>query len=132
MTGAAHLLVADLPCFYAVYHGPQGLKQIAYRIHRMAGILVHAMQDKGLSLVNQTYFDTLTFDAGEQRDAILARAAKAEINLRLDSDGMLGVSLDETTRTAELQTLYSVMLQDLPLTSKATTQSELSMTLRIN
>lgn len=105
----AQVLLANIAAFYAVYHGPEGLKQIALRIHRLAGILAHALQDSGVKIVNQTYFDTLTIDAGEQRDEIIARATEAGINLRIDSNGQVGLSLDEATTRDELQQLYSVI-----------------------
>ena len=108
----AQVLLANIAAFYAVYHGPQGLRQIAYRIHRMAGILAHALKDKGVKVVNQTYFDTLTFDVADQRDEVIARATEAEINLRIDNNGQIGVSLDETTTTADLQALYTVLSGD--------------------
>ncbi|WP_196139857.1 aminomethyl-transferring glycine dehydrogenase [Aliikangiella sp. G2MR2-5] len=108
----AQVLLANIAAFYAVYHGPQGLKDIAHRIHRLTGILAHALQEKGLQLVNKSYFDTLTIDAGDQRDEIIARAAEAKINLRVDDNGQIGLSLDEVTTEQEVQKLYSVISGD--------------------
>lgn len=108
----AQVLLANIAAFYAVYHGPEGLKQIAYRIHRLAGILAHALKANGVNLVNQTYFDTLTIDAAEQRDDIIARATEAGINLRIDSNGQVGLSLDEATTREELQQLFTVITGD--------------------
>ncbi|MCW9000703.1 MAG: aminomethyl-transferring glycine dehydrogenase, partial [Kangiellaceae bacterium] len=108
----AQVLLANIAAFYAVYHGPEGLKQIAYRIHRLAGILAHALKANGTKLINETYFDTLTIDAGDYRDEIIARATESEINLRIDTNGQLGLSLDEATTEAEVQALYSVISGD--------------------
>jgi len=108
----AQVLLANIAAFYAVYHGPKGLQQIAYRIHRLAGILAHALKDQGVRLINETYFDTLTIDAADQRDDIIARATQAQINLRIDNNGQLGLSLDETTSKDDLQVLYQVITGD--------------------
>jgi len=108
----AQVLLANIAAFYAVYHGPQGLKQIAYRIHRLAGILVHGLKAKGIELVNQTYFDTLTLNVNGQRDEIMARAMEANINLRIDTNGQLGLSIDEVTNEQDLQALYTVLCGD--------------------
>ncbi|TQV70981.1 aminomethyl-transferring glycine dehydrogenase [Aliikangiella marina] len=108
----AQVLLANIAAFYAVYHGPEGLKQIAYRIHRLAGILAHALKDAGVSVVNQSYFDTLTLDVADKRDDIIARATEAEINLRIDTNGQVGLSIDETTNPGDIQTLYYVLTGD--------------------
>ena len=108
----AQVLLANIAAFYAVYHGPEGLRQIAYRIHRMAGILAQALNDAGVKVLNKTYFDTLSIDAGGNRDAIIARATEMGINLRIDEGNGLGMSLDETTTTEHLQVLYSVLTGD--------------------
>ncbi|MGX5175529.1 aminomethyl-transferring glycine dehydrogenase [Aliikangiella sp. IMCC44653] len=105
----AQVLLANIAAFYAVYHGPQGLKKIAYRIHRLAGILNHALVNAGIKVVNQTYFDTLTIDAGDMRDDIIARATEAEINLRIDTNGTLGLSIDESTTPEEIQLLFTII-----------------------
>src|SRR5690554_4585546 len=89
----AQVLLANMASFYAVYHGPQGLKTIASRIHRMTSIVASALTEKGMKPVNGSWFDTITFAAeGETRAAILARAAQAELNLRTDIDGHLAIS----------------------------------------
>ena len=108
----AQVLLANIAAFYAVYHGPEGLRQIAYRIHRLAGILAHALKDVGISVINQTYFDTLTLDVADKRDEIIARATEAEINLRIDSNGQIGLSIDETTTADDIRALYRVIAGD--------------------
>ncbi len=104
----AQVLLANIAAFYAVYHGPEGLKTIAGRIQRMTSILAAALKSAGLGTLNDTWFDTLTLQV-DDREGILERAREAGINLRLDGEGGLGVSLDETTTRADLKALYGVL-----------------------
>ncbi|MBO2613286.1 aminomethyl-transferring glycine dehydrogenase [Shewanella algae] len=105
----AQILLANMASFYAVYHGPQGLKTIAERIHRLTDILAAGLKAKGVELVNASWFDTLTFKVAD-KDAVLARAIAAESNLRIDAEGTLGVSLDETTTADDLAALFDTIL----------------------
>ena len=105
----AQILLANMASFYAVYHGPQGLKTIAERIHRLTDILAAGLKVKGVELVNASWFDTLTFKVAD-KDAVLARAIAAESNLRIDAEGTLGVSLDETTTADDLAALFDIIL----------------------
>jgi len=104
----AQVLLANMASFYAVYHGPQGLHTIASRVHRFADILAQGLQKAGFSLVNDTWFDTLAVAVGNNKELIVAKALAAGINLRTDLDGVLAISLDETTTRADLQNLYAV------------------------
>ena len=110
----AQVLLANMAAFYAVYHGPQGLKTIANRIHRLTDILCLGTATKGLTAVNANYFDTLTFNVasleGNSKAEIIARAAAADLNLRTDVDGQVAVSLDETTTRDNVATLFDVLL----------------------
>ena len=111
----AQVLLANMASFYAVYHGPDGLKTIASRIHRFADILAAGISqhaDKGVSLVNNTWFDTITVNVGDKKDAIVAAAHAAQMNLRSDLDGAVGISLDETTTRDDIQSLFNVLLGD--------------------
>ncbi|GGZ17053.1 glycine dehydrogenase (decarboxylating) alpha subunit /glycine dehydrogenase (decarboxylating) beta subunit [Shewanella chilikensis] len=105
----AQILLANMASFYAVYHGPQGLKTIAERIHRLTDILAAGLKAKGVELVNASWFDTLTLKVAD-KDAVLARAIAAESNLRIDAEGTLGVSLDETTTADDLAALFDIIL----------------------
>ncbi|GAA0342909.1 aminomethyl-transferring glycine dehydrogenase [Bowmanella denitrificans] len=105
----AQVLLANMASFYAVYHGPKGLKTIASRIHRLADILAAGLQAKGLELVNDTWFDTITVKTSN-KDEIVARAIASERNLRTDLDGALGVSLDETTTRDDINSLFDAFL----------------------
>lgn len=107
----AQVLLANMASFYAVYHGPQGLKRIANRIHRLANIFAMGLEQKGIKLVNDSWFDTVTF-IPKNKDEILQRATIAKVNLRIDTEGSLGVSFDETSTRAELVTLFDLILGD--------------------
>ncbi|USD38111.1 aminomethyl-transferring glycine dehydrogenase [Ferrimonas sp. SCSIO 43195] len=104
----AQVLLANMASFYAVYHGPDGLKRIAERTHRLTTVLAHGLKQADVSLINDNWFDTLSFEV-DDAEALLARADAARINLRHDGEGRFGVSLDETTTTAALQVLYAVI-----------------------
>jgi len=110
----AQVLLANMAAFYAVYHGPQGLKTIANRIHRFADILWEGTSQKGLKAVNKHYFDTLTFNATSiedfDKDAIVARALAANVNLRTDVDGQISISLDETTTREDMTILFNILV----------------------
>ncbi|MEH6436626.1 aminomethyl-transferring glycine dehydrogenase [Massilia sp. DD77] len=102
----AQVLLAVMAGMYAVYHGPQGLKQIAQRVHRQTAILARGLQQLGAEVLNTTYFDTLTIkgDAG----ALHTAANEAGINLRRIDDQHVGISLDETTTRDDLAALFGI------------------------
>ena len=105
----AQVLLANMASFYAVYHGPKGLKTIAQRIHRFADILATGLQQKGGTLKHSTWFDTLTVMTGD-KTAVLERAYAKGLNLRADLDGAVGVALDETTSRADIDALFDVLI----------------------
>ncbi|GLS28012.1 aminomethyl-transferring glycine dehydrogenase [Marinibactrum halimedae] len=100
----SQVLLAVISAFYAIYHGPDGLKRIAHRVHRLTGLLASALKTKGYSLENDAYFDTLTVNTGEETASIYKAALDAGINLRL-LDGKVGISLNETTRLEDVSAL---------------------------
>jgi glycine dehydrogenase len=106
----AQVLLANMASFYAVYHGPEGLKIIASRIHRFADIVAKGLESKGVKLVNSSWFDTLTLNVGDKKQAILDGAYARQINLRSDLDGQLAISFDETTTRDDIATLFDVLL----------------------
>ncbi|WP_108125586.1 aminomethyl-transferring glycine dehydrogenase [Saccharospirillum mangrovi] len=108
----AQVLLANMAGFYAVYHGPAGLGRIAQRIHRLTGILAEGLEAKGIHLVNSHFFDTLTIDPQGNRELILERAAERQINLRIDTDGNLGISLNECTSREDVEELFDVLMGD--------------------
>ncbi|GLX81485.1 aminomethyl-transferring glycine dehydrogenase [Thalassotalea eurytherma] len=105
----AQVLLANMAAFYAVYHGPDGLKTIANRIHRLADILCLGTATKGLTAIHANYFDTLTFNV-DNKDEIVARALASDMNLRSDVEGQISVSIDETTTREDIAVLFDVLL----------------------
>ncbi len=109
----AQVLLANIAAMYAMYHGPQGLQTIAERIHRLTAILVDGLQSKGVTVASAWFFDTITVPTkAEDRQAILARASAAGINLRIDLPESIGISLDECTSAEEIEELWQVVLGD--------------------
>ncbi|MEQ5808711.1 aminomethyl-transferring glycine dehydrogenase [Alteromonas sp. NFXS44] len=105
----AQVLLANMASFYAVYHGPEGLKTIANRIHRFADILATGLTQKGVALKHSTFFDTLTVMVDNKAEVLEAAYARG-LNLRADLEGAVGVSLDETTTRADIAGLFDVLL----------------------
>ncbi|MGS2719794.1 aminomethyl-transferring glycine dehydrogenase [Paraglaciecola aestuariivivens] len=106
----AQVLLANMASFYAVYHGPKGLHTIASRIHRFTDILAAGLQKAGFELVNQTWFDTIAVKVADKKSAIIEAAVANQLNLRTDIDGVLAISLDETTSREDLQALYQAFV----------------------
>ena len=106
----AQVLLANIAGFYAVYHGPQGLKRIAQRVHRLTAILAAGLEQKGIVRLNRHFFDTLTLEVGGAQTAIIESAEAAQINLRILGRGRLGVSLDETCDERTVEQLLAIFL----------------------
>ena len=96
----AQALLANVAAMYAVYHGPQGLRGIASRVHALTSDLVHALRSAGHTVVNAAWFDTVTVVADVQ--AVRAKAEAARINFCY-GDGTVRISFDETTTPADLR-----------------------------
>ncbi|WP_164202179.1 aminomethyl-transferring glycine dehydrogenase [[Micrococcus luteus] ATCC 49442] len=93
----AQALLAIVSSFYAVYHGPDGLKAIAERVHNHAKTLAASLTAGGLDVPHTSYFDTLTVSVPRKAAAVVAAAEAKGINLRgIDAD-TVGISVDETT-----------------------------------
>ncbi|RXN22664.1 glycine dehydrogenase (decarboxylating) mitochondrial [Labeo rohita] len=107
----AQALLANMAAMYALYHGPQGLKHIAERTHNATLILAEGklfnswLKRAGHKLQHENFFDTLKINCGVAGKDILEKASRREINLRVYSDGLLGVSLDETVTERDLDDL---------------------------
>lgn len=104
----AQVLLANMASFYAVYHGPEGLRTIAERTHRLTAILASGLETAGFKRRNATFFDTLTLQVPGQARAIVERARAARINLRLIDGDNLGISLDESSTRTTVETLLAV------------------------
>ncbi|SDA29371.1 glycine dehydrogenase (decarboxylating) alpha subunit /glycine dehydrogenase (decarboxylating) beta subunit [Pseudomonas sp. NFPP10] len=106
----AQVLLANIAGFYAVYHGPAGLKRIAQRVHRLTCILAVGLERHGIARVNRHFFDTLTLEVGGSQTAIIETARAQQINLRILGRGRLGLSLDETCDESTVARLFDVFL----------------------
>ncbi|MDF4535635.1 glycine dehydrogenase, partial [Vibrio parahaemolyticus] len=103
----AQALLANMAAFYAVYHGPQGLRTIARRAHHLTAILAAGLTKAGYELAHQHFFDTLAINTGAKTDALYQAAQQANINLR-KLPNQLGVSFDETTTVADVEALFAI------------------------
>lgn len=103
----AQALLANMAVFYAIYHGPEGLKTIARRTHHLTAIMAAGLTLQGYKLRHQTFFDTLTIDTDSQTEALYQNAQQAGLNLRRYEQA-LGISFDETTTLDDIQKLFTV------------------------
>ncbi|KYG24927.1 glycine dehydrogenase [Bradyrhizobium sp. AT1] len=101
----AQVLLAVIASMYAVYHGPEGLTQIARNVHRRTAVLAAGLRKLGFALQSDSFFDTLSVDAGAKRAEIVARAAAETINLGI-GDTSLRIALDETTTPATVEAVW--------------------------
>ena len=101
----AQVLLAIIASMYAVYHGPEGLTWIARSVHRRTAVLAAGLRRLGFAPRSEAFFDTVTVNAGEQQDEIVARARAGKINLRA-GQGTLGIALDETTTPAIVEAVW--------------------------
>ena len=98
----AQALLAIVSSFYAVYHGPDGLKAIAETVHNNARVLAATLRIAGRELVSDTFFDTITVRVPGKAAKVITAAEARGINLRLIDQDTVGVSVDETTTAATL------------------------------
>jgi glycine dehydrogenase len=106
----AQALLATMAGMYAVYHGADGLRETALRIHHAAGMLAEKLEAFGYRQLNRDFFDTLHIALPDQlyAETIRVIALEREINFRYYADGTLGISLDETTSYADLNRIVEV------------------------
>lgn len=108
----AQALLANMAAMYAVYHGGNGLKEIAQRIHKLAIILSSAIESLGYKQLNHFYFDTLLFEKGRHTAGVMDRVHKVadefEMNFNVIDGSMLSISLDETTTEKDVQRIIEV------------------------
>src|SRR5687768_8501944 len=104
----AQVLLAIISSMYAVYHGPQGLKTIALRVHALARTLERGLSKLGLKLRHAHYFDTLAVELPSARVETVLQAAEAKkLNLRRLDQSTIGISLDETCSLDDIAQLLS-------------------------
>ncbi len=109
----AQALLATMAGMYAVYHGPEGLKNIATNIHLKASILAKAIQKIGYIQLNKSFFDTLLIKLPTDIDSakIDKLAVKKEINVRLVDSSHVGISIDETTSIEDINDMVSIFAE---------------------
>jgi glycine dehydrogenase len=100
----AQVLLAVMAGMYAVYHGPEGLTEIATGINERANALAGRLKAGGVSVLNETWFDTLTVEVVDA-DKTLADARTLGMNLRSVGERTVGISIDETTTDADIDVL---------------------------
>ena len=101
----AQVLLAVMASMYAVYHGPEGLKEIARTTHAKTNQLEQSLIKAGLNIEGEIFFDTIVVKAPGKATAICKAAVDAGINLRLIDNDHVGISLDETTTAADLESI---------------------------
>jgi glycine dehydrogenase len=104
----SQVLLAVMAAMYAIYHGPEGLKAIARRVHRHAAVLAQGIARLGWEVGPTHFFDTIVVRTGADTAGIHARAAAAGFNLRHVDAQSVGISLDETTSSGEVESLWHV------------------------
>ncbi len=113
----AQALLANMAAMYAVYHGPEGLRAIAARVHALAHALAASVARAGYRQRNTQFFDTLHLDTPGRASAVVARALEAGFNLRqVDADGVV-VALDETVTAADIAALSRVFAEAAGVTA---------------
>ncbi len=107
----AQVLLAIMASMYAVYHGPEGLRRIAERVHGLAVVLAAGLRQLGFEVVAESYFDTIRVHLTKmQSEAILVRADEAGINLRGHEDHSIGIALDEVSTENEIRRLMEIFI----------------------
>ncbi|GGD44546.1 aminomethyl-transferring glycine dehydrogenase [Sinisalibacter lacisalsi] len=102
----AQALLAVMASFYAVFHGPEGLKAIAQRIHRKTARLARKLEEAGYQIAPEHFFDTITVEVGHLQKGIILAALKEGVNLRPVGKTRIGITLDEATRSPTIEAVW--------------------------
>ena len=102
----AQALLAVMAGFYGVFHGPEGLKAIAQRIHRKTARLAEGLKQAGFDVRPATFFDTVTVDVGPLQSAVIKSAVDEGVNLRRVGTTKVGITLDEATRPEIIEKVW--------------------------
>ena len=102
----SQVLLAVIAGFYAIYHGPKGLRLIAGRVHRLTQILALGLEKMGFEVLSRQFFDTISVRVQSRARRIAAKARESRINLRVVDADTLGISFDETTTIKELRLVW--------------------------
>ncbi|MFQ8431977.1 aminomethyl-transferring glycine dehydrogenase [Amaricoccus sp. W119] len=109
----AQALLAVMASMYAVFHGPDGLKAIAQRVHRKTVRLVKGLESLGFRIDQDTFFDTVTVEVGPSRELVLRAAVAEGINLRRVGTTKIGIALDERTRPEHTEAVWRAFGGDI-------------------
>ncbi|MFX0592489.1 aminomethyl-transferring glycine dehydrogenase [Melissospora conviva] len=110
----AQVLLAVMAGMYAVYHGPDGLRRIAERVHAMADRLAGGLRAGGVETGAEPFFDTVTAVVPQRAAAVVAAAAERGVNLRLVDADRVGIACDETTTEEHLRAVWAAFGVDAP------------------
>ncbi len=109
----AQVLLAVMASMFAVYHGPDGLRDIARRVHRLTAVLVEGLEQLGIAVLADAFFDTIRIHLpADQRERVSKRAEQARMNLLLADDHTLGVTLDQAASTEDLEKLLRLFAEN--------------------
>ena len=104
----AQVLLAVISSMYAVYHGPEGLRRIAGRVHGLASALARGLGDGGHEIGGDVFFDTVRVTTGSATDRIMEAARQRRMNLRRLDDATITIAIDETTRVSDVEELLEL------------------------
>lgn len=122
----AQALLANMAAMYAVYHGPDGLKNIAKRVALLTQVLGDTLTAKGIKVHSSSYFDTITITVADS-DKLRAEAEARSINFRYHGNNMVGISLDETTTPSDvMDIIHLVAHSDEPVSISIDEQTSLT------
>ncbi|MCP3054968.1 aminomethyl-transferring glycine dehydrogenase [Aurantimonas sp. LRZ36] len=102
----AQVLLAVMAAMYVVFHGPEGLRAIAQRVHRRAVLLANGLKKLGYTVEPDAFFDTMTVEVGRLQGAILKSAVADGVNLRKVGTDRIGISIDERTRPVTIEAVW--------------------------
>src|SRR5262249_36384831 len=105
----AQVLLAVMAGLYAAYHGPDGLRRIATRVHRLAAILAEGLEAGGVEVTTRHFFDTVTVRVPGDAADVAARARRRRINLRVVDADTVGIALDETTTPEVVERVWDAV-----------------------
>ncbi|CAN5148203.1 aminomethyl-transferring glycine dehydrogenase [soil metagenome] len=110
----AQVLLAVMAAMFAVYHGPDGLRAIATRVHRYAALLAEGLRRGGVAIEHEHFFDTVTARVPGRAEQVVAAAAERGVNLRCVDADLVGIACDETTTPADLAAVCAAFAVDAP------------------
>ncbi|MFC5051919.1 aminomethyl-transferring glycine dehydrogenase [Rubritalea spongiae] len=111
----AQVLLAVMASMYAVYHGPDGLRNIAYNVHYLAQVVACSVSARGHEVVNESFFDTLTIKVSGQAEDVIEQGVAAGFNFRRIDADHVGISFDETTNQDDVMTILGIFGVDQPV-----------------